>query len=150
MLFRSVYGEHENGGTNTLYVSPVPFETLDAAIDKGPGRPHLQPAEDRMADANNIGTALLVAPLAGAALAVGRALKLARRADASPPDVEPPPGGVRQPASHFEQNQTTSAPSGSSGAEGNSGSTWLFALPALIVVLAAGFILVRKRLSSSA
>jgi Fe-S-cluster-containing dehydrogenase component len=75
-----VYGEHENGGTNTLYVSPVPFETLNAAIDKGPGRPHLGPAEDRMADANAIGMAMIAAPLAGAALAVGRALKVVRRA----------------------------------------------------------------------
>jgi Fe-S-cluster-containing dehydrogenase component len=79
-----VYGEHENGGTNTLYVSPVPFETLNAAIEKGPGKPHLGPAEDRMADANNLGAALLIAPLAGAATALGRYLKTARRAGQSP------------------------------------------------------------------
>jgi Fe-S-cluster-containing dehydrogenase component len=75
-----VYGEHENGGTNTLYVSPVPFEAINAALDKGPGRPHLGPADDRMADANNLGVALLLAPLAGAATALGRYLKVARRA----------------------------------------------------------------------
>jgi len=75
-----VYGEHENGGTNTLYVSPVPFETLNAAIEKGPGRPHLGPAADRMAEANNIGAALLIAPLAGAATALGRFFKAARKA----------------------------------------------------------------------
>jgi hypothetical protein len=79
-----VYGEHENGGTNTLYVSPVPFETLNAAIEKGPGKPHLGPAEDRMADANHLGAALLIAPLAGAATALGRYLKAARRAGQSP------------------------------------------------------------------
>jgi Fe-S-cluster-containing dehydrogenase component len=79
-----VYGEHENGGTNTLYVSPVPFETLNAAIQKGPGKPHLGPAEDRMADANHLGAALLIAPLAGAATALGRYLKAARRAGQSP------------------------------------------------------------------
>jgi Fe-S-cluster-containing dehydrogenase component len=84
-----VYGENENGGTNTLYVSPVPFETLDAAIEQGPGRPHLGPAADRMADANNLGTALLMAPLAGAALAVGRALKVARGAEAARGDHGP-------------------------------------------------------------
>jgi formate dehydrogenase iron-sulfur subunit len=27
-----IYGEHENGGTNTIYVSPVPFEDLDRSI----------------------------------------------------------------------------------------------------------------------
>jgi formate dehydrogenase iron-sulfur subunit len=81
-----VYGEHENGGTNTLYVSPVPFETINAAIAKGPGQPHLGPVEDRMADANHMGAALLIAPLAGAATALGRYLKAARRAGQSGPD----------------------------------------------------------------
>ena len=84
-----IYGEHENGGTNTLYVSPVPFEELNAAIAKGPGQPHLGPVEDRMADANNIGAALLMAPLAGAATALGRYLKAARRAGQSRPDDSP-------------------------------------------------------------
>jgi hypothetical protein len=46
-----------------------------------------------MAEANNIGTALIVAPLAGAALAVGRALKVARRAGAPPADDASSPGG---------------------------------------------------------
>jgi len=59
-----IYGGHENGGTNTLYVSTVLFETLNAAIEKGPGRPHPGPAADRMADASNLGAALLIAALA--------------------------------------------------------------------------------------
>ena len=82
-----IYGEHENGGTNTLYVSPVPFETLNAAIEKGPGRPHLGPAADRMADANNLGAALLMAPLAGAATALGRFYKAVRRKGRRHPEV---------------------------------------------------------------
>ena len=32
-----LYGKTENGGTSTLYVSPVPFDRLDGAIRKGPG-----------------------------------------------------------------------------------------------------------------
>ncbi|MGB5984331.1 MAG: 4Fe-4S dicluster domain-containing protein, partial [Desulfobacterales bacterium] len=36
-----IYGSDENGGTNTIYVSPVPFEVLNQVIDKGPGQPHL-------------------------------------------------------------------------------------------------------------
>ena len=28
-----IYGETENGGTNTIYVSPVPFETLNQALE---------------------------------------------------------------------------------------------------------------------
>jgi Fe-S-cluster-containing dehydrogenase component len=70
-----IYGLEENGGTNTLYVSPVPFEQLNAAIEKGKGRPHLAPVEDVMADNNKLARAMLIAPLAGIAAAVGRFYK---------------------------------------------------------------------------
>lgn len=73
-----VYGEKENGGTNTIYVSPVPFEVLDRAIDKGPGSPHLGPAPDAMASANYMAAALAVAPVAGVIGAVLRFLSLGR------------------------------------------------------------------------
>jgi formate dehydrogenase iron-sulfur subunit len=72
-----LYGEIENGGTHTLYVSPVPFELLDEAIAKGPGRPHLAPVENSMETAQNLSWALLVAPIAGTAaglLTAGRRL----------------------------------------------------------------------------
>ena len=49
-----IYGEKENGGTNTLYVSPVPFDQLEKAIEKGPGRPHFGPVKDAMAHADNL------------------------------------------------------------------------------------------------
>jgi len=71
-----IYGEHENGGTNTIYVSPVPFEELNRAVAKGPGRPHLGPVADSMARAENLTAALLLAPVAGAAAAFGRARKI--------------------------------------------------------------------------
>ena len=29
-----IYGEEENGGTSTFYVSPVPFESIDSALKK--------------------------------------------------------------------------------------------------------------------
>jgi Fe-S-cluster-containing dehydrogenase component len=67
-----IYGETENGGTHTLYVSPVPFEKLNAAIETGEGEPHLEPAEDAMADTNNLTRAMVVAPLAGIAAAIGK------------------------------------------------------------------------------
>ncbi len=70
-----IYGENENGGTNTLYVSPVPFEELNNAIEKGKGKPHLKPVEDTMARANNLATAMIVAPIAGIAAAVGKHYK---------------------------------------------------------------------------
>lgn len=71
-----IYGETENGGTNTFYVSPVPFDQLNKAIETGPGRPHLAPAKDRMADTNTLTRAMLIAPIAGIAAAVGRFYKL--------------------------------------------------------------------------
>ncbi|MCF8119533.1 MAG: 4Fe-4S dicluster domain-containing protein, partial [Deltaproteobacteria bacterium] len=67
-----IYGETENGGTNTLYVSPVPFEELNRAIEKGPGKPHLRPVKDAMAHADNLAKAMVVAPIAGVAAAVGK------------------------------------------------------------------------------
>jgi Fe-S-cluster-containing dehydrogenase component len=70
-----IYGEKENGGTNTIYVSPVPFEKLNQAIDHGKGKPHLKPVEDTMAQANNLAAAMFVAPLAGIAAAVGKFYK---------------------------------------------------------------------------
>ena len=67
-----IYGEEENGGTNTIYISPVPFEELNGAIEKGKGRPHLATVEDTMAQGNNLVAAMMIAPLAGAAAAVGK------------------------------------------------------------------------------
>lgn len=65
-----VYGDKENGGTNTFYVSPVPFEELDAAVQKGRGRPHLSPAGDVMKDETNLAVATVIAPVAGIAAGV--------------------------------------------------------------------------------
>lgn len=73
-----IYGETENGGTNTIYVSPVSFEELDKAIEKGMGKPHLQPAADSMAQANNIAAAMVVAPVAGIAAAAGKFYKITK------------------------------------------------------------------------
>lgn len=78
-----VYGEHENGGTNTLYVSPVPFDKLHAAlerdgqVDSAKGRPGLEPFPDMMGYEENLAEAALIAPFAGVAagvLAAGRAM----------------------------------------------------------------------------
>ncbi len=67
-----VYGDKENGGTNTIYVSPVPFDKLDAAIEKGKGKPDLKPKKDSMAQGNNIAAAMFLAPVAGIAAAAGK------------------------------------------------------------------------------
>ncbi|MCG8635067.1 MAG: 4Fe-4S dicluster domain-containing protein [Desulfobacterales bacterium] len=68
-----LYGLDENGGTNTIYVSPVPFDQL--AMETGKGVPHLDPVEDRMAQGTNLARAMIIAPLAGAAAAFGKFYK---------------------------------------------------------------------------
>ena len=60
-----IYGETENGGTNSLYVSPVPFDILDAAVTTGPGKPDLAKAPDMMADETRMAYAALFAPVVG-------------------------------------------------------------------------------------
>ena len=71
-----IYGDQENGGTNTFYVSPVPFDVLDQAVEKGPGRPHLQPVDKVMAREENLARAVFAAPLAGIAAGVLGAARL--------------------------------------------------------------------------
>lgn len=71
-----IYGETENGGTNTIYVSPVPFDLLNKTIDRGPGSPHLAAVADSMASANNMALALAIAPVAGVAGALARFISL--------------------------------------------------------------------------
>ncbi len=67
-----IYGETENGGTNTIYVSQVPFDVLSQALTKGPGQPHFDKVENQMAHADNLAKAMLIAPFAGLAASVGR------------------------------------------------------------------------------
>jgi len=62
-----IYGLDENGGTNTIYVSPVPFKLLNKTVEKGQGRPHFKRVDDVMADENNLAAAALLAPIAGVA-----------------------------------------------------------------------------------
>ena len=73
-----IYGETENGGTNTIYVSPVPFDELDRAVETGKGKPHLRLVADKMAQANNMVAAMAIAPLAGIAAAVGKIYKMTK------------------------------------------------------------------------
>ena len=67
-----IYGEKENGGTNTIYVSPVPFAELNKGIEIGPGMPDLSPVKDSMAHADNLAKAMIIAPIAGIAAAAGK------------------------------------------------------------------------------
>jgi Fe-S-cluster-containing dehydrogenase component len=83
-----VYGEDENGGTNTIYVSPVPFDEINRGSAYGPGQPHMNPVQDKMKDGNNLAAAMIVAPLAGVGVAVARMLRSARPSAAPEDDAE--------------------------------------------------------------
>lgn len=71
----NLYGLRENGGTNTIYVSPVPFDQLNKAVDKGPGKPHMKPVDDVMAQDDAFAAAIAAAPLAGLAAGVLTVMK---------------------------------------------------------------------------
>jgi Fe-S-cluster-containing dehydrogenase component len=75
-----IYGEKENGGTNTFYVSPVPFDQLNKALTRGAGKPHLAAVGDSMGSADNLAKAMLIAPFAGIAAAVSRFYRAAKKA----------------------------------------------------------------------
>lgn len=74
-----LYGLEENGGTNTIYVSPVPFEVLETARAKGQGRPHLAAVGDPFENQTLLAAALVAAPLAGLAGAALRTISRATR-----------------------------------------------------------------------
>ena len=63
-----IYGKEENGGTSTLYVSPVSFEKINATMEKKPGQPDMKPGvKRRMASTDPLGKAVLAAPVLGIA-----------------------------------------------------------------------------------
>lgn len=79
-----VYGDIQNGGTSTFYVSKVPFAKISKAIaeakkaknDTGPGRPLLpENVENYLDTEKGMAVGVLTAPVAGAALAVFTAYK---------------------------------------------------------------------------
>jgi len=63
-----IYGQKENGGTATLYVSPVSFELLNQTMTRKPGQPDMKPnVERRMVGTDPLGKAVLAAPVLGLA-----------------------------------------------------------------------------------
>ncbi|MDM8514699.1 4Fe-4S dicluster domain-containing protein [Desulfobacterales bacterium HSG16] len=74
-----IYGAEENGGTNTIYISPVSFEAINESIEKGRGKPHFSPVKNQMAQGNMLAAAIAIAPVAGISLAIGKAYKAAKK-----------------------------------------------------------------------
>ena len=65
-----IYGKTQNGGTSTLYVSPVPFEEINKTMTKKPGQPDMKiDVKRRMAGTDSLGKAVLAAPVLGIAAA---------------------------------------------------------------------------------
>lgn len=65
-----IYGKKQNGGTSTLYVSPVSFEEINKTMTKKPGQPDMKiDVKRRMAGTDNAGRIALAAPLLGIAAA---------------------------------------------------------------------------------
>ncbi len=74
-----IYGERENGGTSTFYVSPVPFEKIHAALmqqkaaqanPSAPGFPGMPVGVGNYLDSvNGLALGMAVAPVAGAVAA---------------------------------------------------------------------------------
>ena len=136
-----VYGLEENGGTNTIYVSPVPVSEVAGAMDAkhkeneqenlvqamagvfkttgsgkggGPGRgqgkgkglprkrpgivsnmgrPHLHRVGNSMANEENLGKAVLLAPIAGLAAGFLKLFGMAMKTGADTPQTPAPKGG---------------------------------------------------------
>lgn len=71
-----LYGLEENGGTSTIYYSPVPFEIINAALRPEQGKPAFPPVPSFAASDDRLTEALLAAPVAGL---LGGALRTTRR-----------------------------------------------------------------------
>lgn len=82
-----IYGENENGGTATLYVSPVPFDKITARLTEEKNPPLLQQVKPRLEETNRWAAGFILAPLAAAAGAAGLALLERRKTAKEKNDV---------------------------------------------------------------
>ena len=76
-----LYGEKENGGTSTFYVSKVPFEKIDAALKEKKRIPPMGRVQNALNEVNSWAKGFLLSPLVGAAAAVGLVLYKRRRGE---------------------------------------------------------------------
>ncbi|MEW6662209.1 MAG: 4Fe-4S dicluster domain-containing protein [Bacillota bacterium] len=71
-----IYGDRQNGGTSTLYISPVPFDKINQALTAQEAKPGMNPeVENFMDTANGMAKGFLVAPIAGVFAAGWAAVK---------------------------------------------------------------------------
>ena len=69
-----IYGEKENGGTGTLYVSRVSFEKIDAKLREARSALSMGKVENPLRDVNGWAKGFLIGPIVSALGAVGLAL----------------------------------------------------------------------------
>ena len=66
-----IYGDQENGGTSSFYLSKIPFESINQAIkerevDGKPGRPTMEVGvKNPLDEPENFAKAFVMAPVAG-------------------------------------------------------------------------------------
>lgn len=66
-----IYGEKENGGTATLYVSKVPFEKINQAILSSKKGPQMGPVQPKLGEVNRWAKGFIWGPLAAGLGALG-------------------------------------------------------------------------------
>jgi len=76
-----LYGEKENGGTSTFYVSKVSFEKIDAALREKKKTPPMGRVQNALNEVNSWAKGFLLSPLVGAVAAVGLVLYRRRRGE---------------------------------------------------------------------
>ncbi|MCX8119094.1 MAG: 4Fe-4S dicluster domain-containing protein [Desulfobacterota bacterium] len=69
-----IYGEKENGGTATLYVSRVPFEKIDAALKGAKSKLHMGKVLNPLREVNGWAMGFWIAPLLSGLAALGLAI----------------------------------------------------------------------------
>jgi len=69
-----LYGEIENGGTGTLYVSKVPFEKIDMKLKEAKSTLTMGKVENPLGDVNGWAKGFFIGPIIGALGAIGLAL----------------------------------------------------------------------------
>jgi Fe-S-cluster-containing dehydrogenase component len=85
-----IYGEKENGGTGTMYVSRVPFEKIDAKLREAKSTLPMGKVENPLRDVNGWAKGFLIGPIISALGAVGLALyEKKQSAKTSASSVEP-------------------------------------------------------------
>jgi Fe-S-cluster-containing dehydrogenase component len=76
-----IYGERENGGTATLYVSRVPFQRIDEKLRQARTSLHMGPAAPRLEETNPWAKGFVLGPVAAVLGALGLAFRVRKTRD---------------------------------------------------------------------